>query len=104
MHLHLCSLQTSLNIQYGYKQHGLTDHVHTTDIYKVSFVKSYEMSIKIGLVGSGTYSQRKIKLTLYRIEYRPTPILNQSKPESVPPFKGRKNLKITKKRLTRAPK
>lgn len=104
MHLHLCSLQTSLNIQYGYEQHGSTDHVHTTDIYKVSFVKSYEMSIKIGLVGSGTYSQRKIKLTLYRIEYCPTPLLNQSKPESVPPFKARKNLKITQKRLTRAPK
>lgn len=80
MHLHLCSLQTSLNIQYGYEQHGLTDHVQTADIYKVSFVKSEEMSIKIGVVGPGTYSQRKIKLTLYRIEYCPTPFLNQSKP------------------------
>lgn len=40
MLLHLCSLQTSLNIQYGYEQHGLTDHVETADIYKVSFVKS----------------------------------------------------------------
>ena len=62
------------------------------------------MSIKTGVVGLGPYSQRKIKLTLYRFEYCPTPLLNQSKPESVPPFKGRKNLKITKKRLTRAPK
>lgn len=49
------------------------------------------MSIKIGVAGLGTYSQRKIKLILYRFEYCPTPLLNQSKPESVPPFKGRKN-------------
>lgn len=29
-----------LNIQYVFEQHGLTDHVQTADIYKVSSVKS----------------------------------------------------------------
>lgn len=40
MLLCLYSVQISLNIQYGFEQHGLTDHVQTADIYKVSSVKS----------------------------------------------------------------
>lgn len=40
MLLCLNSVQISLNIQYGFEQHGLTDHVQTADIYKVSSVKS----------------------------------------------------------------
>lgn len=35
MLLHLCCVHISLYIQYGYEQHGLTDHVQTADIYKV---------------------------------------------------------------------
>lgn len=51
----LHSVQISLNIQYGFEQHGLTDHVQTVDIYKVSSVKSQVISI--GISGPGTYSQ-----------------------------------------------
>lgn len=35
----VCVLCKCLNIQYGYEQHGLIDHVQTADIYKVFFVK-----------------------------------------------------------------